>query len=156
MKLSPNISLAEMTTTQQTAWKTKNLSEAQARPDVLTALRVLAYGLLQPGRDHFQAPLVVHSGYRCPGLNAAIGGSKTSQHQAGEACDFHIEGVPLVDVFRWYEQSGLRFGQMILEGKKQDQPTWIHLSLGYPYRSLSKSGQVMTWDAARGYRNAAG
>jgi len=152
--LAPNFSLAELTQTAQSAWKTINHTKASGSPQVLCRLKVQAFGHLQPIRDHFGAPVIIHSGYRCSGLNRAIGGSQTSQHQLGEAVDFHVHGVDLASVFRWIEGSGLRFGQLILEGTKATEPTWIHLSLGYPYRSLARSGQVLTWDADRGYRTA--
>lgn len=33
-------------------------------------------------------PMTVHSGYRCPKHNAAVGGAKASIHMTGHACDF--------------------------------------------------------------------
>ena len=37
-------------------------------------------------------PVVISSGYRCPELNAAVGGSKTSQHMKAQAIDFTCPG----------------------------------------------------------------
>jgi zinc D-Ala-D-Ala carboxypeptidase len=35
-------------------------------------------------------PIMITSGYRCPELNAACGGSSTSQHMYGQAVDFYV------------------------------------------------------------------
>jgi len=86
-------------------------------------------------------------------LNTAIGGSKTSQHLKFEAADFYIPGVELESIFEWvHDSSDIRFGQMILEGVSRGRPTWIHISLGAPWRSESRSGQVFTWNSHDGYK----
>lgn len=46
----------------------------------LENLRVLCQTVLQPIRDKRGSAITVTSGYRCPKLNALVGGSKTSQH----------------------------------------------------------------------------
>ena len=48
---------------------------------------------LQPVRDRVQRPLRVLSGYRPSELNAAVGGSPTSQHVLGEAADFTCDDI---------------------------------------------------------------
>ncbi|MDR2894599.1 MAG: peptidase M15 [Alistipes sp.] len=50
-------------------------------------LETLAERLLDPVRELWGGPLAVNSGYRCPALNAAVGGAAGSQHMAGEAAD---------------------------------------------------------------------
>ena len=73
-------------------------------------------------------PLKVSSGYRCPQLNAVVGGAKSSQHMKGEAADIHI---PSVEVGRkWFEiLKTLPHDQLIWE---RNSPTsnhyWIHVS----------------------------
>ena len=49
--------------------------------------------ILEDVREHFGAPVSVHSGYRCPVHNRHVGGAKHSQHVQGTACDFHVIGV---------------------------------------------------------------
>jgi uncharacterized protein YcbK (DUF882 family) len=49
--------------------------------------------ILQQVRDHFNAPVVVASGYRCPIHNANVGGAKNSQHLVGTAADIAVQGV---------------------------------------------------------------
>jgi len=66
------------------------------------AIRILVLNLLQPLRDQLQRPLVVVSGYRCPALNRAVGGSVSSQHMKGEAADVYctdaLEALLLVQI----------------------------------------------------------
>ena len=38
-------------------------------------------------REHYGKPLIINSGYRCPALNKAVGGTTKSQHISGEAAD---------------------------------------------------------------------
>ena len=49
--------------------------------------------LLQCIREHFGKPVTITSGYRTAAHNAAVGGSKSSQHLLGRAADFYVEGV---------------------------------------------------------------
>lgn len=56
---------------------------AHLRPNV----QRLARGVLQPLRDALQRPMRVLSSYRSRTLNAAVGGSVTSQHLKAQAAD---------------------------------------------------------------------
>ena len=47
--------------------------------------------LLQCIREHFGKPVHITSGYRTAAHNAAVGGSKSSQHLLGRAADFYVE-----------------------------------------------------------------
>jgi uncharacterized protein YcbK (DUF882 family) len=48
---------------------------------------------LEVVRAHFNAPITVNSAYRSAEHNAAVGGSKNSQHLLGKAADIVIKGV---------------------------------------------------------------
>lgn len=110
------------------------------------ALTALCVNLLEPVRNRF-GPVSIHSGFRSKAVNAKIGGSKTSQHMRGEAADFHCPGATLEHVMRWIVvESGLSYGQVILEGHTAGEPTWIHLSLGSPWRLGSSCMQALTFD----------
>jgi hypothetical protein len=70
-------------------------------------------------------PMIIHSGYRCPQLNDAVGGSPSSQHMAGQAVDFTCPafGSPLLIVERLKPlMQVIGIDQMILE------KSWVHVS----------------------------
>lgn len=83
----------------------------------------LIKNVLQPTRNHFKASVKINCIYRCPKLNSdtLIKGSSTSQHLTGQAADFVINGINLLEVFDWIKHN-LNFDQLIFEG------TWIHVS----------------------------
>ena len=54
------------------------------------ALTVLVDEVLDPLREAWGGPIRVNSGYRCPKLNKAVGGTPSSQHQRGEAADITV------------------------------------------------------------------
>lgn len=84
--------------------------------------------VLQPLRTAVGVPMPVNSGYRCPELNAAVGGVPTSQHLKGEAADI-ATAMPL-RMARKAVEMGLPFDQMGI------YPTFVHFShkLGGPQR----------------------
>ena len=70
-------------------------------------------------------PVIVTSGYRCPDLNKAIGGSKTSAHMKGLAADIrcYAFGTPY-DLIKAIIDSPIKFDQIILEFN-----SWVHFGL---------------------------
>lgn len=58
--------------------------------DAVRALHELVDHVLDPLRKAWGGPIRVNSGYRCPELNKAVGGSPNSQHQRGEAADITV------------------------------------------------------------------
>jgi zinc D-Ala-D-Ala carboxypeptidase len=66
----------------------------------------------------------VHSGYRSPQVNRAVGGAATSAHCRGLACDFVCPafGAPL-EIARAILSSAIEFDQLILEYG------WVHVGL---------------------------
>jgi uncharacterized protein YcbK (DUF882 family) len=55
-------------------------------PEILKNLRIMA-AKLEEIRSLLGVPVLVSSGYRCPALNKAVGGSKGSAHLLGLAAD---------------------------------------------------------------------
>lgn len=111
------------------------------------SMGVLAATILEPIRAHVGGVVRVNRpdiGLLNRGWRAAQGiGSPTSQHLVGQAADIDIDG-DLVGLFRWLAfDSGLPFGQAIIERRRTAAWSWIHVSLGAPYRDLGKCGQVL-------------
>jgi hypothetical protein len=105
-------------------------AEAAAR------LETLARRLLDPVRELWGAPIAVNSGFRCPRLNEAVGGARSSGHLRGEAADITTgtrEGNKrLLDLIAG---SGLEFDQLIDERGY----SWLHLS----YREGANRQQIL-------------
>lgn len=78
-------------------------------------------------REEYGLPLSVSSGYRCPELNRAVGGSKTSQHMKGQAADINLGSVEKNRAFfNWCSANIeiLPIDQLIDESHY----SWVHLS----------------------------
>lgn len=92
---------------------------------------------LQLIRDAYGKPIVISSGYRCPKLNKAVGGAKTSQHLTGAAADIHSLSDTLEDnlelwdcIMYLYNEGKLLFRQLIWEyGDQNIGPDWIHYAI---------------------------
>lgn len=90
--------------------------------------------LLDPLREAWGGPLTVTSGYRCPELNRAVGGSETSAHLAGWAADLvpasedprGVQGLVEFAV-EWLTATGLPFDQLIDE--RSGGSRWLHLGI---------------------------
>lgn len=87
---------------------------------VRDSIKSLVDSVLQPLRDAWGNALKINSGYRCDELNAAVGGTKTSQHRTGEAAD--IAAPDPLALARLAESLNLPYDQMIL------YPTFVHFS----------------------------
>jgi zinc D-Ala-D-Ala carboxypeptidase len=80
----------------------------------LENLKTLCEKVLQPVRDHFGKSVTVNSGYRSPESNAAVNGSKSSDHCKGMAADIEIVGIANADLAQWI-MDNLDYTQLILE-----------------------------------------
>ena len=59
--------------------------------------------LLQCIREHFSKAVAITSGYRTAAHNAAVGGSKSSQHLLGRAADIQVADTGVEDVAAYAE-----------------------------------------------------
>jgi hypothetical protein len=134
MNLTANFSLHELTKSE-TALRL-NLDNTPG-PVETEYLKLLAENVLQPIRDHFQKGVKVNSGYRSPESNAAVGGSRTSDHCKGQAADIEIPGVANADLAQWI-MDNLDYTQLILEFYTPGIPDsgWVHVS--YDPENLKK------------------
>ena len=125
MQLSKNFTMAEFIKSD-----TANRLGIDNTPqgEHLEAAKELFENVVQKVRDHF-GPTVLNSGYRCPELNEAVRGSKTSQHCHGEAADIEVPGVANGDLAQWIVDN-LDFDQVILEFYTPGEPSsgWVHVS----------------------------
>jgi len=127
--LSPHFTLREFVKSQTAV----RLGIANVPDDTeIKNMIALCEEVLEPTRAHFGKPVNVNSGFRCPELNRAIGGSSTSQHMSGEAADVEIFGVDNLEIAVWIRDH-LEFDQLILEFYETGVPSsgWVHVS----YRS---------------------
>ena len=103
----------------------------------------LCKNVLQPLREKLGKPIAVNSCYRCPKLNAAVGGVKTSQHCNGQAADIEVMGMSNYDL-ACYIRDNFEFDQLILEfcdNLKNDKNSgWVHVS----YKDSGNRKQTLT------------
>jgi len=134
MNLSTNFTLKELTKSD-----TATRLGIDNTPDDATIenLKLLCEMVLQPVREHFGKSVTVNSGYRSPESNAAVGGSKTSDHCKGQAADIEIDALPNPELAQWI-MDNLDYTQLILEFYTQGQPNsgWVHVS--YDPNNLKK------------------
>jgi hypothetical protein len=126
MQLTKNFSLHELTKSETALRMGYDNTPGEAETE---ALRTLCEKVLQPVRDHYGKGVKVNSGYRSPESNAAVGGSKTSDHCKGMAADIEIPGVPNAELAAWIMQN-LKYTQLILEFYTPGIPDsgWVHIS----------------------------
>ena len=138
MQLTNNFSLAEMVKSE-TALR-HGLDNTPGDTEIAN-LRLLCEQVLQPLRDAYGRGIKVNSGYRAPDVNAAVGGSRTSDHCKGQAADIEIPGVPNYELAK-YISDYFNFTQVILEFYTPGIPDsgWVHVS--YDANNLKR--QVLT------------
>ena len=94
--------------------------------DVMEHLDDLVTNVLDRLRGEWGRPIIVTSGYRCKELNAAVGGTRNSQHLKGQAADIVSDDFEAFRRFvhRWCKDN--EFDQCIFEhgGGRE----WIHIS----------------------------
>ncbi|MHA1009585.1 YcbK family protein [Enterobacter roggenkampii] len=60
--------------------------------------------VLELARGHFQQPIFVNCGCRCPEHNREVGGAAKSKHMLGIAADIRIKDVAPHSVADWLEK----------------------------------------------------
>ena len=86
MKLSPHFTLEEMTVSDYAA--RLGLDNTPQNEHLMNMRRLAAF--LESLRALLNKPISINSAYRSPKVNAAIRGSKTSQHCHGTAADIRV------------------------------------------------------------------
>lgn len=89
--------------------------------------------ILEPTRDHFNAPIHIHDAYRDANHNKRVGGKPDSFHLftlGRAAADIDVAGKTLIEVFDWMRlQSHLQFDKIILEHYPNGVPATIHIQV---------------------------
>ena len=130
MKLSEHLDLSEVTRSESA--KRNGISNMPTEAHIAN-FKLLAEKIFEPIRTHFRCPIIISSGYRSKELNAAIGGSLTSQHCQGEAIDIDMDGTPNGVTNRMvfdYIKDNLNFDQLIYEFGDSPSGGWIHIQPG--------------------------
>lgn len=117
-QLTPNFSLAEMTTTSTgipnnpTGQLLANLTHTAQQMEKVRAI--------------LGKPISINSGFRCDAVNRAVGGVTTSAHSFGFAVDFVCPGFGTpYEVCAALIKAGMKFDQLIHEKRR-----WVHIGFG--------------------------
>ena len=88
--LAPHFSLKEVITTSHS-----EIDNWPKEPETIQKLQLCCVNIFEKVRAHYGKPVRVNSGYRCPALNAKIGGSTTSQHMGVRQSTSRSTGLPM-------------------------------------------------------------
>jgi hypothetical protein len=125
MIITKNLTLQELINSNTA--KAKGIDNSPTNEHLRNLIEI-ANNIFQPLRDGIGKPIRISSGYRSEKLNKAVGGSKTSQHNKGQALDLvATTGFTNKDIFD-YIKNNLEFDQMIWEFGTDKQPDWVHVS----------------------------
>ncbi len=125
MIITKNLTLQELINSNTA--KAKGIDNSPTNEHLRNLIEI-ANNIFQPLRDGIGKPIRISSGYRSEKLNKAVGGSKTSQHNKGQALDLvATTGFTNKDIFD-YIKKNLEFDQMIWEFGTDKNPDWVHVS----------------------------
>lgn len=162
--LSRNFTLSEMLKSNTAnRW---GFEEQYTPPiQVVDNLKELCIHVLQPIRDLIGRPIKITSAYRCPRVNAKVGGAskkvggkviQTSQHVYGQAADIEVwvdgleaNGILVSAIKELMADPKFEFDQCILEYGTLKNPSWIHLS----YSKNNNRMQILRKETGKPYIN---
>lgn len=145
LKLTEHFTLFELTHTSLTRYQEENRILTDEQIDKLSQLAKL----LEHVRWVLDTPLMITSGYRCAALNKAVGSTDRSQHLLCEAADFipgqQDLGAAFRTLWRDVKDKKANVGQLIHEtaSRPYGYSSWIHISLGTPWRPKEKNAQIL-------------
>lgn len=97
-------------------------------PEIKANLERLVDKVLDGLREIYGKPITVNSGYRCPELNKAVGGSKTSDHMNGFSVDITASCKKENAILFQIIKDNFDFDQLIWEKGNSEYPDWVHVS----------------------------
>ena len=106
--------------------------------------------VVQKIQDELGMKIHVNSCYRCPKLNAAIGGAKKSDHVFGAAVDIKVIPFSLENNMKLWncvnklaDEGKIKFRQLVFEyGDKSKGPKWVHVSINHPNNPQKENQRV--------------
>lgn len=118
MKLTEHFTLEEfIRSSTASRLKIDNSLPQNLMPNVqLTAIK------LELVRKALDKPIIITSGYRCPALNARVGGVSTSAHTKGLAVDFRSSYGTPKEICQRLIDAGVQFDKLI-----QEHNQWVHI-----------------------------
>jgi len=133
VNLSPHFTLEEAVFSSTALRLGINNTPSQ---DIIARMVLAAEGMEKVRSLLLGHPIHIDSWYRCPQLNSAIGGAKTSAHMEGAAVDFTCTqyGSPH-SIVKMIMSSPIKFDQLIYEGR------WVHISFKETLRQQVLSAQ---------------
>ena len=126
-QLTPHFTLEEFTLSQTASrMGIANTPTGQELENVHSTARTLerVRGLLA------NKPVLISSGYRCPAVNAAVGGSSTSAHMSGLAVDFTCPGYG--DPLAICKALEPRLAELQVDQLIHEYDDWGHLAIAAP------------------------
>ena len=125
MKITQHFTIEELCASATA--KAKGIKNQPGTQELIN-LTALCVAVLEPLRTWFGREIKIGSGYRCPVLNAAVGGVSNSQHMKGQAADLCIDG-DIEKGKKWfnYIRNHLIFDQLIMEHNAKGT-YWVHVS----------------------------
>ncbi len=129
MKLTEHFKLEEFTySLTASRLKIDNSVPAALMPNIqLTAIK------LELVRKALEHPIIITSGYRCPALNARVGGVASSAHTQGLAVDFRSPFGTPKQICQRLIDAGVVFDKLI-----QEHNQWVHIGF-----SPTKNRQIV-------------
>ena len=114
-------------------------SENTPNDEQLDNMELVAEEVFEPLRVYVGGPIKINSFFRCPELNKAIGGSKTSQHCKGQAMDIDdtFGRATNAEMYHFIKEH-LDFDQIIWEFGNDDNPDWVHVSYVSPEKNRNR------------------
>jgi hypothetical protein len=123
--LTKNFTLEEFTDSQTAARKgLRNvpMDHSQERKNLQRTAETM-----EKVRTILGHPILISSGYRSPKVNVAVGGSKTSAHMSGLACDFSCPGFGTPRAICKTLEPHMK--ELGIDQLIHEYDTWVHLGL---------------------------
>lgn len=111
MQITRHFSLRELT--HSNTAQAKGIRQCPPIGSEMDNLKALAERLEQI-RALIGAPIIISSGFRSAAVNAAVGGSKTSDHMTGHAADIRAEGITPRKLYTTLKKA-MEEGELVLD-----------------------------------------